>query len=34
MQRKIDVAEVLKYPLTPVLLCLSHVDGSFNSTLK
>ena len=30
MQQKIDRAEVLKYPLTPVPLCLSHVDGSVN----
>ena len=34
MQQKIDMAEVLKYPLTPVPLCLSHVDGSVNSTPK
>ena len=34
MQGKIDMAEVLKYPLTPVPLCLSHVDGSVNSTPK
>ena len=31
---KIDMAEVLKYPLTGVPLCLSHVHGSVNSTLK
>ena len=34
MQQKIDMAEVLKYPLTTVPLCLSHVDGSVNSTNK
>ena len=34
MQEKIDMAEVLKYPLTPVLLCLRHVGGSVNSTPK
>ena len=34
MQQKIDMAEVLKYSLTPVLLCLSHVDGTVNSVLK
>ena len=34
MQQKIAMAEVLKYPLTPVLLCLSHVDGSVNLTPK
>ena len=32
MQQKLDVAEVLKYPLTLVPLCLSHVSGSVNST--
>ena len=34
MQQKLDVAEVLKYPLTLVPLCLSHVSGSVNSTLR
>ena len=34
MQQKIAMAEVLKYPLTPVLLCLSHVDGSVNLNPK
>ena len=34
MQQKTDMAEVLKYPLSPVPLCLSHVDGSVNSTPK
>ena len=34
MQQKIDMAEVLKHPLTPVPLCLSHVDCSVNSTPK
>ena len=34
MQEKIDVAEVLKYPLTHVPICLSHVDGAVNSTPK
>ena len=34
MQQKIDMAEVLKCLLTLVLLCLSHVDGSVNSTPK
>ena len=34
MQQKIDMAEVLKYPLTPVPLCLSHVDSSVNSIPK
>ena len=34
MQQKIDMAKVLKYPLTPVPLCLSHVDSSVNSTPK
>ena len=34
VQQKIDMSEVLKYPLTPVPLCLSHVDGSVNSYPK
>ena len=34
MQQKIDMAEVLIYSLTPVPLCLSHVNSSLNSTLK
>ena len=34
MQQKIDITQVLKYPLTPVLLCLSQVNGAINSTPK
>ena len=34
MQRKIDMAEVLKSSLTPVPLCLSDVNASVNSTPK
>ena len=34
VQQKIGMAEVLRYPLTPASLCLSHVDGSVNSTPK
>ena len=34
MQQKIDMAENLKYLLTPVPLWLCHVDGSVNSNLK
>ena len=34
VQQKIGMAEVLRYPLTPVSLCLSHVDGSVNSAPK
>ena len=34
MQQKIDMNEVLKYPLTPVLLCLTHVSGSVNIDLQ
>ena len=33
MQQKIDMTEVLKYPLTPVLLCLSHAGNSLNNSL-
>ena len=34
IQQEIDMAEVLKYLLTPVPLCLSHVCGSVNLTPK
>ena len=34
MQQKVDMADVLKYPLTPVSLCLRHIDGSVNSNPK
>ena len=33
MQQKIDMTEVLKYPFTPVLLCLSHAGNSLNNSL-
>ena len=31
-QRKVDMAQVLKYPLTPVPLSLSYADGTMLST--
>ena len=34
LQKKVDMAEVLKYPLTPVPLALSHVDGTMQKTTK
>ena len=34
LQRKVDMAQVLKYPLTPVSLYLSHVDGTMLCTPK
>ena len=34
LQRKVDMAQVLKYPLTPVTLSLRHVDGTMLSTPK
>ena len=34
LQRKIDVGEVLKYPLTPIPLSLCHVDGTLQKTQK
>ena len=34
LQRKVDIAQVLKYPLTPVPLSLSHVDETLLSTTK
>ena len=34
LQQKIDMDETLKFPLTPVLLCLVHIDGSIQKTPK
>ena len=34
LERKADMAEVLSYPLTPVPLSLSHVDGTMLKTKK
>lgn len=34
LENKVDMAEILSYPLTPVPLCLSHLDGSMNKTNK
>ena len=34
IQQQVDMADVLKYPLTPVSLCLRHIDGSVNSNPK
>ena len=34
LQTKIDMGEVLKYPLTPVPLSLCHVDGSMQKSPK
>ena len=34
LERKADIAEVLSYPLTPVPLSLSHVDGTVLKTRK
>ena len=34
LQRKVDMAQVLKYPLTLVHLSLSHIDGTMLSTPK
>ena len=33
-QRKIDMGEMLKFPLTPVPVCLAHIDGSMQKTPK
>ena len=32
LQWKIDMGEILKFPLTPVPLCLAHIDGSIQET--
>ena len=34
LKRKVDMAAVLSYPLTPVPLLLSHVDGTMLKTKK
>ena len=34
LERKIDIAEVLKYPLTPVPLSMCHLDGTIATTSK
>ena len=34
LQRKIDMGEILKYPLTPVPSSLCHIDGNMNKTPK
>ena len=34
LQRKIDRGEMLKFSLTPVPLCLAHIDGSMQKTPK
>ena len=34
LQRKVDMREVLRYPLTPVPLSLCHIDGSMQKSPK
>ena len=34
LEKKVDISEVLKYPLTPVPLSICHVDGSMQKTPK
>ena len=34
LENKVDMAEILSYPLTPVPLCFSHLDGSMKKTNK
>ena len=34
LQQKIDMGQMLKFPLTPVPLCLAHIDGSMQKTPK
>ena len=33
-RKKVDMGEVLKYPLTPIPLSLCHVDGTMLNTPK
>ena len=32
LENKVDMAEILSYPLTPVPLCFSHLNGSMKKT--
>ena len=34
LEEKVDMEEILKYPLTPVPLSLSHADGTLQKTVK
>ena len=34
LDKKVDIAHVLSYPLTPIPLCCSHIDGEMNKTPK
>ena len=34
LEKKVDMAEILKYPLTPFPLALSHTDGTMQKTPK
>lgn len=34
LEKKVDMAHVLSYPLTPIPLCFSHIDGEMNKTPK
>ena len=34
LQRKIDIGERLHLPLTPIPLCLAHINGSMQKTPK
>lgn len=34
LEEKVDIRNVLEYPLTPVPLCFSHLDGQMNKTNK
>ena len=34
LNRKIDIADVVRYPLSPIPLSLAHTDGTKHSTQK
>ncbi len=34
LEQKIDLEQVLSYPLTPVPMCFAHMNGAMNKTTK
>lgn len=34
LEKKVDLEQVLSYPLTPVPICFAHMNGIMNKTTK